>query len=96
MRSTFQDRTTFGCCGLSIQPNCNKVREPLGWDTLPFEINEAALDVGVDESHAHGVADVGALRSSNESAFSGRLEDADPSSLGRGSCDDAFEVIADS
>src|SRR5512132_91620 len=45
------------------------------------EVDEAALDVGVDELHPHAVADVEPLEAADELAFDGGVEDADPRAL---------------
>src|SRR5512133_2553237 len=45
------------------------------------EVDEAALDVGVDELHPDAVADVEPLEAAHELALDRRLEDADPGPL---------------
>src|SRR5262249_55265489 len=59
------------------------------------EIDEAALRVGVDEPHAHPVADVEPLLTSLDPAFHGWVEDTDPRALGGRARDDAVEFLAD-
>src|SRR5260370_40761677 len=47
----------------------------------PAEVDEAALDVGVEQRDAHAVADVEPLRSTDQLSFHLRLQDADPGAL---------------
>src|SRR6476661_4834729 len=47
----------------------------------PAEVDESALDVGVEQRDAHAVADVEPLRSTDQLSFHLRLQDADPGAL---------------
>src|SRR5262249_51364135 len=59
------------------------------------EIDEATLDVGVDELDADAISDIELLESVHESSLSGRMNDSDPCPLRRSPGHDGIESFAD-
>src|SRR5688572_8977447 len=58
------------------------------------EVDEAALDVCVDELDAHAIAHVEVLEAAHDLAFGRRAQDPNPRALLRSAGDDAVEALA--
>src|SRR5581483_3879991 len=68
---------------------------PASSSVRPHEIDEACLDIHIDQLHAHSLADVETVESMHDLSFDWRMEDARPRSFGSGAGADAVEALAD-
>jgi len=59
------------------------------------EVYETALDVGVDEFDANGIAHFESLKTEREPAFGRRLEEPNPGAFVRCAGDDGVELLSD-
>jgi hypothetical protein len=72
-------------------PALSKLRTSLGHSP---EVDEAALHIRADQSHAEKVADVQTLEAARQSSFNGRMQKTDPRAFDRCAGDNSIELFS--